>query len=250
MLKGRRRRVRLLHIPIVSAVVDGAVGLPDSLAGAGIECRHILPVKTVEGEHEQAIDEDRRGASAAVVVAGEILPGPEHLPRGRAEAGGAGTAVVHPQPPIGHNRCGARVAVEGMAEGGLGNLKDGQVVEPLPAGCIEGDDGEPRAVFGGVGQPDDAIGHHRRRPGLALDRHLPDDVFRLTPGDRQRRRQSPAISRRPTKLIPVGRPRLQAAAAGSNASRRQPRSANPRHASPHACMPSSGDHFRRRCSAA
>ena len=203
MFKRRWRRVGLLHIAIIGAIVDVTIGLPDSGSRRRIDRGHILSVKAVEGEDQQPVDKDGGRARTTVVVAGKILTGPEHVACRRLHAGCAGAPKVSPEFAIGQHRRRACVAVEVVTEGWLCNLKQGQVMQQLTALGCQSHQREPGAVRGGVGHPDHALSDHRRRPGLPSHRDLPDNILRFTPLHRQSGTRM-AVTARPAKLVPVG----------------------------------------------
>ena len=200
----RGRAVSLLHVAVIGAVVDGAIGLPERLAGGLFEGHDILVVEAVEVDEEPVLPGDRRGAGATVVVAGKVLPAPEDLAGGRIEAGGSCTAEVDEELAVGKHGRRARGAVVGVAEGGLRDLEHSHVVNDPASVGVDTHGREPRAVFGGVGEPDPSVGSDGRCPGLAGDRRLPADVLGLAPRKRQGRGWGAAVRRGPTELVPVG----------------------------------------------
>src|SRR5262249_32655551 len=137
------------------------------------------------------------------MIARQIAPRPHCLPGGSIQAGSSGTAKVHIDPACfdGGGRRG--VAVEGMAERGVGHVEDLDIVDDLASIAMHAQGKEFLAVRSRRGQPDLVAPDHRRRPALAVNGRLPANVLCLAPMERQTGGLGVTVSCRPAILWPV-----------------------------------------------
>ena len=170
--------------------------LPANLARLGVEPQHELrsvdplpfqfveerPREAVTHHHQNIFDQLGGRARTMMVVVGNH-PAPQHLPL-VIQAGGAKRSEVHIDPVGGDNGSGRRLPRLGQSfRSRIDGEQLGAQKSQLACLRIETDRPQRTPCLSGGGQPDRIPPHHRRRPPFPRDRHLPDDIFALRPGD-------------------------------------------------------------------
>ena len=155
--------------------------LPHRLARPLVERDDVLHVAAVEVHDEQVAEEDRRRAGAAEVVALEIAALPDHLAGRRVDRGRAGRPERHVDAAGLDHRRRRGVGVERVRELRRRDVEQLQVVQRLAGVLVERHREQLLAVRRRGRQPDLLAEDDRRRPGAAVDRHLPAHVLGFTP---------------------------------------------------------------------
>ena len=156
----------------------------------------VLHVTAVEVHDQQVAEDDRRRAGAAVVIALEVAPLPEHLAGARIDRRRAGRAEGDVDAAGLADRRRRGVAVERVRVLRLLDLEQLQVVDDLAARDVEGQGRQLASVGRRRRHPHLVADDDRRRPGAAVNRRLPADVALFTPGQRDLRAAGPCRARR------------------------------------------------------
>ena len=198
-----RRRERLAVVPFRLGLAVRALvlkvhrprRLPHGLAGVLVEADDVLLIAAVEVHQQQVLEDDRRRAGAAIVVALEIAPFPQHLAGTGVDRRRARRSERDVDAPRLHRRRRRRVGVERVRVLRRRDLEQLDVAQDLPALLVERQDRQLAAILGRRRQPDLVVEDDGRRPGAAVNRRLPAHVLRFRPRQRQalRRRRAKAV---------------------------------------------------------
>ena len=160
-------------------------------------------VAAIEVHDEQVLEQDRRGAGAAIVIALQVAPFPERLAGLRVETGGASRAERDVNAARLDDRRGRAVGVELVGELRLLDGEELEVVNDLAGVAVHADGEQIPAILGGGVEPDLIPPDDGRRPGASVNGRLPLHVVCLAPGQGQTFRGGMSVAIRATILRPV-----------------------------------------------